>query len=183
MYEFAVPFVVSIQRLKRMIIFSIYLCLGGMIKMKKYIKYVIIIVIIILIAIAIYFFSRKNETEDSQVIEYTPQEGVEIDKNQVAYQENVTVDELKADVGATGDNSIYDVTSEYDGRKILTIKPEVQFNVVLAGIIENQMPEEIYSKVESKGAVQTFLKVNTDLIYQIEKINLWNFQMNIVYLS
>ena len=141
MYEFAVPFVVSIQRLKTMIIFSIYLCLGGMIKMKKYIKYVIIIVIIILIAIAIYFFSRKNETEDSQVIEYTPQEGVEIDKNQVAYQENVTVDALKADVGATGDDSIYDVTSEYDGRKILTIKPEVQFNVVLAGIIENQMPE------------------------------------------
>ena len=110
--------------------------------MKKYIKYVIVIAVIILIAIAIYFFNRKNETEESQIIEYTPQEGVEIDKNQVAYQENVTVDELKADVGATGDNSIYDVTSEYDGRKILTIKPEVQFNVVLAGIIENQMPEE-----------------------------------------
>ena len=108
--------------------------------MKKYIKYFIIFIVIVFVCIGAYFFIRKDDSEESQIIEYTPQEGVEIDKNQVAYQEGVTVEELKEDVGATGDDSIYDIMSEYDGRKILTIKPEVQFNVVLAGIIENQMP-------------------------------------------
>ena len=99
-----------------------------------------IFIVIVFVCIGAYFFIRKDDSEESQIIEYTPQEGVEIDKNQVAYQEGVTVEELKEDVGATGDDSIYDIMSEYDGRKILTIKPEVQFNVVLAGIIENQMP-------------------------------------------
>ena len=109
--------------------------------MKKYIKYLIILVAIVFVCIAIYFFNKKDETKESQIIEYTPQEGVEIDKNQVAYQESVTVEELKEDVGATGDDSIYDITQEYDGRKILTIKPEIQFNVVLAGIVESKKPE------------------------------------------
>lgn len=109
--------------------------------MKKYIKYLIMVIIVILIGVMAYWLNKRNESKTSQIIEYTPQEGVEIDKNQVAYQEGVTVEELKEDVGATGDDSIYDITSEYDGRKILTIKPEVQFNVVLAGIVESQKPE------------------------------------------
>ncbi len=109
--------------------------------MKKYVKYLIIIIVVILIAVFVYYFKKDENAEDTNIIEYTPQEGVEIDKNQISYKPNTTVSELKKDVGATGDDSIYDIVSEYDGRKILTIKPDIQFNIVLAGIIENQKPE------------------------------------------
>lgn len=109
--------------------------------MKKYVKYLIIIIVVILIAVFVYYFKKDENADDTNIIEYTPQEGVEIDKNQISYKPNTTVSELKKDVGATGDDSIYDIVSEYDGRKILTIKPDIQFNIVLAGIIENQKPE------------------------------------------
>lgn len=109
--------------------------------MKKYVKYLIIIIVVILIAVFVYYFKKDENADDTNIIEYTPQEGVEIDKNQISYKPNATVSELKKDVGATGDDSIYDIVSEYDGRKILTIKPDIQFNIVLAGIIENQKPE------------------------------------------
>ena len=109
--------------------------------MKKYVKYLIIIIVVILIAVFVYYFKKDENAEDTNIIEYTPQEGVEIDKNQISYKPNTKVEEIKKDVGATGDDSIYDIVSEYDGRKILTIKPDIQFNIVLAGIIENQKPE------------------------------------------
>ena len=109
--------------------------------MKKYVKYLIIIIVVILIAVFVYYFKKDENAEDTNIIEYTPQEGVEIDKNQISYKPNTKVSEIKKDVGATGDDSIYDIVSEYDGRKILTIKPDIQFNIVLAGIIENQKPE------------------------------------------
>lgn len=45
---------------------------------------------------------------------------------------------MKKEINATGNTDIYQVEKEKDGRKILQIKPQIQFNVDLAGIIKNQ---------------------------------------------
>lgn len=153
--------------------------------MKKYFKYLGIALGIVIILSFIFFYMRP-EKEDmlAQQDDYVPQEGVEIDKNQINYKENVTVGELKNEVGASGDNEIYEITSEYDGRKILTIKQDVQFDVALAGLIDGKMPELDLEKLEektsafqrkkgiwieekSREAFLNLLKETTKCLYQI----------------
>ena len=62
------------------------------------------------------------------------------------------INELKEEVNASGNTNIYDVKSEYDGRKILQIKPNIQFETVLAGIIKGSMftEEEIEILLEER---------------------------------
>ena len=125
-------------------------------KNKKYIIAIVIILLVIVIftisSIIIKNKNTKTENEINQenVVEYEPQEGIDIDENQVSYQKDATIDELKKDVGATGNDNIYEITTEYDGRQILTIKPNVQFCVVLSGILENKQPENNLEKLEEK---------------------------------
>ena len=122
--------------------------------MKKYFKYLCIALGIVII-LSLLFFSMRPEKEEmlAQQDEYVPQEGVVIDKNEVTYQENVTVGELKNEVGASGNDEIYEIMSEYDGRKFLSIKPEVQFDVVLVGLLAGKMPELDLEKLEKKTSV------------------------------
>ena len=122
--------------------------------MKKYFKYLGIVLGIVII-LSLLFLSRRPEKEEmlAQQDDYVTQEGVNIDKNEVTYQENLTVGDLKNEVGASGDNEIYDITTEYDGRKILTIKSEVQFDVVLAGLLDGKKPELDLKKLEEKASV------------------------------
>jgi len=61
----------------------------------------------------------------------------EVDKNQIAYQENVTVDEIKNETGATGNSNIYEIQQEYDGRNVVTVKANIKYKVAFAGMIKN----------------------------------------------
>ena len=48
--------------------------------------------------------------------------------------------DIKNETGATADEEIYEIQQEYDGREILTIKPDVQYKTVLTGILKNGQP-------------------------------------------
>ena len=84
-------------------------------KNKKIIFLAVILIIIVLIIIK---YCKKND---------------EI--------EHDNVESLKKDVGITGDNELYQIQTEYDGKKILDIKPEIQYKVAFAGIIEQGSPK------------------------------------------
>ncbi len=47
----------------------------------------------------------------------------------------------KASVQITGNDDLYVVGEEYDGRKTLVINPQIEFNVVLAGILKQNKPQ------------------------------------------
>lgn len=49
---------------------------------------------------------------------------------------------MKKEIKAKGNDDIYYVDEEKDGRKILQIKENVQYEVDLAGIIKNALPKE-----------------------------------------
>lgn len=49
---------------------------------------------------------------------------------------------MKKEINAKGNDDIYYVDEEKDGRKILQIKENVQYEVDLAGIIKNALPKE-----------------------------------------
>lgn len=71
---------------------------------------------------------EENESSDESksTIEATPEE----------------IEEIKNEINAQGNSNIYQVEQEKNGRKILQIKPDIQFNVDLAGIMKQDKPEE-----------------------------------------
>ena len=50
------------------------------------------------------------------------------------------IEKMKIEIGATAPEEMYEIQQEYDGREILTIKPDIQFKTVLTGIIKNSQP-------------------------------------------
>ena len=114
--------------------------------MKKR-NYIIIglIILVIVVGIVIYLFVRNdknilNNSEQNNTGDNTINSNME--DNIVNEEERKEVENIKNEINATGNTDIYQVEEEYDGRKILQVKPEVQFDVDLAGIIKSSIPEE-----------------------------------------
>lgn len=126
--------------------------------MKKINKKKVILCVAIFLAIVIIclvlIFNRKTDVNKEQQesnqesIQENNQENIlenifldeGVDKNQIEYQPNTTVDEIKNEIGATGNTDIYQVEQEYDGRNIITVKPSIKYKVAFAGMIKNAKP-------------------------------------------
>lgn len=65
-----------------------------------------------------------------------------VSENTVNNETQKNVDDIKNETGATADDEMYEIQQEYDGREILTIKPNIQFQTVLAGILKNGKPSK-----------------------------------------
>ena len=63
-------------------------------------------------------------------------------KQEQQQAENQQIEEIKNETGATADTNIYEVGTEYDGREVLQVKPEVQMQAVWAGIEKDGSPTE-----------------------------------------
>ena len=119
-------------------------------KNKKYIIIGLAIIVIILIVALVIFFSRKNNEDgnnmvmvsENNVTNENAENNTSIVDQDTSNQNVVEIENMKNEINATGNTDIYYVDEEYDGRKILQVKPDVQFDVDLAGIIKNTMPEE-----------------------------------------
>lgn len=114
--------------------------------MNKNKKILIIIGVLLIILIIIFYMLKVNKTNkhyDNKVINniYT-----NIDKNDIQYQENVTIEDLKEQTSITGNNEIYEIQEEYDGRKVLTVKADIKYKVAFAGMIKKATPE--YDKLD-----------------------------------
>lgn len=114
--------------------------------MKKR-NYIIIgmIILVVVIGIVIYLFVRKDKkvldnSEQNNTVDNTITNNTEDDI--VTEEEIEEIENIKNEINATGNNDIYQVEEEYDGRKILQVKPDVQFDVDLAGIIKSSIPKE-----------------------------------------
>lgn len=120
--------------------------------MKKY--YYIIIIVIVLIMLGMIFKDkdRKKQDKNENLLE---NEINVIQKSDSAEENEITeenkdiieatpeeIEEIKNKINAQGNSNIYQVEQEKDGRKILQIKPDIQFNVDLAGIMKQDKPEE-----------------------------------------
>ena len=116
-------------------------------KKKNYIIIGLVVLVVILIIVLIVFFSRKgnenvNNTETENVVNENTENNTNIVDQNIEKQNPEEIETIKNEINATGNTDIYYVDEEYDGRKILQIKPDVQFDVDLAGIMKNSKPEE-----------------------------------------
>lgn len=119
-------------------------------KNKKYFIIGLAIIVIILIVALVIFFSKKDNEDvnnmilvsENNVTNENAEDNTSIVDQDTSNQNVEEIENMKNEINATGNTDIYYVDEEYDGRKILQVKPDVQFDVDLAGIIKNTMPEE-----------------------------------------
>ena len=120
---------------------------------KKSLIICIIVVLIIILAIFIIKLNnlgkddkKNNDIENTALVEIKNNEenvNANFIDNSSSYQYTTEeVEKIKKEINATANTDIYRIEEEPGGRKILQIKPEIQFNVDLAGIIKNGEPEE-----------------------------------------
>lgn len=128
--------------------------------MKKIIIVIFCIVIIIIFGVIGYIKQKNN--------------------NEISKEE---VNNLKEDIGISGNTDLYQIQTEYDGNKILDIKQEIQYKVAFAGIIEQKIPKMenidtifntnyptnygIWIDSTSREKFITMLKENTNNEYEI----------------
>lgn len=145
---------------------------------KKGIIAIVVIVIVIIVTIGIWFVieaQKKAEQEENQnkEVQMPEVENVVIDKNQVDYQDTVGIEALKQNAGMTGDNEIYEVKTEYDGRKTLAVKPSVQYQVALEDILEKEGKQEIGNGIwipeQTREALVQMLNTVSNLTYQTDE--------------
>ena len=97
---------------------------------KKYMIFMIAIVIVI----GIVFWMLKLNLQSHQ------DKGTDNETSDPYDQE--VINEIKEEMNATANTDLYQIEEEYDGRQILQIKPSIQFDTVLAGILKNGKPSE-----------------------------------------
>lgn len=111
-------------------------------------KIVIGIIIIVCIAVGVSIIFMNKNSDDTENRNNFVNDYSNVDKeNEISYQNDVSVGELKNETGLTGDDSIYQIDTEFDGRKVLNIKADIQYKVALAGVLQKDMPN--YNDVDN----------------------------------
>lgn len=65
-----------------------------------------------------------------------------IDSNQTNPYDKEVINAIKSEINASAETEMYQIEEEYDGRKIIQIRPEIQFQTALAGILKQEKPQE-----------------------------------------
>lgn len=94
-------------------------------KLKTKIISIIVISMMIIIFIGTIVYKKrekKQDNKDTNVLE--------------SVSDETTIEQLKKDTGIMAENDLYEVKVEYDGKKVLNIKPEIQYKIAFAGIIK-----------------------------------------------
>lgn len=147
--------------------------------MKKTIKILVLILIVIVIGISIKYIKKvKNKNEIDKAYN-------EMKQNSLMYNNTATVDELKEEYGMSGNDDLYDVQTEYDGRQVLKVKATENFKVAFAGLVngtknsiensseifENEYPTEngIWIEKNSREKIEKYLNENMKSKYKISE--------------
>ena len=111
--------------------------------MKKNILIVVLLVVVVVIALVLVF-NIKDDENNENVLQNDIQNNIQNDDfvNRMVSTDANEINAIKNEINATGQTDIYQIEEEYDGRRIIKVKPDVQYQVALAGIIKNGIPAE-----------------------------------------
>lgn len=116
-------------------------------KKKKIIILISIIVIIVLVIGGILIAKTWNNNDNNQNENTANNEMDDFKNTSVMYEEEPSLDELKEEYKITGPDELYEVQTEYDGRKAVVVKPEIDYKVAFAGMIKNDIPS--FSEIDT----------------------------------
>ena len=135
-------------------------------KNKKIIIAITIIIIVIILGIALYINSKQTNkeqnTEVNGISENVIQDYLNTKENSVMYKDDATLEELKKEYKITGDDDLYCIETESDGRKVINVKPEIDYKVAFCGMINEKMPElkDINEVYEAKAPTKNGIWIN-----------------------
>ena len=148
--------------------------------MKKTIKILIILILVIIAVIITGYKAYKNNKKTDLENQYK-----ELKEESIMYNTNAQVEDLKKEYNYSGDSNLYEIETEYDGRKVLAIKPSENYKVAFAGLIKRAKPEkdevsEIFEKEyptengiwieeKSRDKILQYLNSNLSSKYEINK--------------
>ena len=139
--------------------------------MKK--KIILLLIIICMVIVTLVIFNKINVTNKKKENE----ENSDISNN-VEIIENI-----QKDINSTANTDLFEVVTEYDGKNSIRIKPDIQFNTVLAGIIKKDIPDENEINELIKNApTNTGIWINDnsreDFINLLESNNINSFEID-----
>lgn len=139
--------------------------------MKK--KIILLLIIICMVIVTLVIFNKINVTNKKKENE----ENSDISNN-VEIIENI-----QKDINSTANTDFFEVVTEYDGKNSIRIKPDIQFNTVLAGIIKKDIPNENEINELIKNApTNTGIWINDnsreDFINLLESNNINSFEID-----
>lgn len=121
-------------------------------KRKKELIIGIGIAVVILIVVGILILTTINDDSSENINdENENQVSDEVEEETFDKNDQNIINELQIEINSTADSEIYEIEEEYDGRLILQIKDDVQYETVLAGILKGGMPtlDEIDALIET----------------------------------
>lgn len=113
--------------------------------MKKKYK-ILILVFIMLIMFVIFTMLGIKNTRYNRISQDIQNTYNQMKDNSVMYNENPNLSDLKNEYSITGEDSLYEIQTEYDGRKVITVKSNINYKVAFAGLIEKAKPT--YTRID-----------------------------------
>lgn len=107
--------------------------------MKK--NKIILVVMGVLLIVFIFYFINVNKKEYNNDLNVLNSSYKEVDGNDIGYQENISIEDLKKETSITGNDEIYEIQKEYDGRKVLVVKPSFKYSVAFTGAMKKALPK------------------------------------------
>ena len=112
---------------------------------NKILKIVILFFIIIIFILLSYLNISKKDNQNENNLNNEIDSNVESDylemkNNSVMYNDNSILEELKNEYKITGEDDLYQIETEKDGRKVITVKTSINYKVAFCGMMENRMP-------------------------------------------
>ena len=143
--------------------------------MKK--KIFIIVFFLVVIFVIFYCILGNNKSREKE------KNGDSNKNNLTTYENEEEINEIKKKVNATADTEMYQIRVEYDGRKIIQIKPSIQFETALAGALKGSKPEEfeieeIISNKPDKTGIWITNRSRENMKNIFEEIDLEFLQIN-----
>lgn len=144
--------------------------------MKKKSLIVASVLIFMSTIIFLIFYDREEHSDKNSILN-----NIEF-MNRVINTDINEINAIKNEIGATGETDIYQIEEEYDGRKIIQVKQDIQYQVVLAGIIKNSIPIEdeintILQKAPTNSGIWISNTSREQFIKLLNNNNLVNFEI------
>lgn len=103
---------------------------------KKIIRILSIIIAIVMVIIITIIINKKNGKEDT-----FKKENAKFKEQSIMYDQNASLEDLKKEYKVTGDDDLYEIQTEYDGRKVLQVKEDINYKVAFTGMIKGMQPK------------------------------------------
>ena len=108
---------------------------------KKVIISSIVLIVIVIFILVIFFITKKSQQDGSEENVSSLPINYEEDNEKNSKEDQEKISQITENQGLQADGDVYEIATEYDGREVVRVKPNIQYKVALAGMIKNEIPD------------------------------------------